>query len=141
MSYTDILQDHSVLRRALDILDAMVKRMEDGKRIEIFDVTTILDFLRRFGNEHQSVEEKRVLIARVDDALLSRKGTVFVRNSRQLTVFLRSHFNKDVESPANRTQPELCANLALLERKYTPQPYVSALKPGRAGTGSISIPS
>ena len=50
-----------MLRRGLDILDGMVKKLEDGERIEIADVTTILKFLRVFGDEYHQIMEERIL--------------------------------------------------------------------------------
>ena len=123
MTCTEIvIQDHSVLRRSLDILDAMVQKMEAGQRIEIADVMVILNFLRRFGDEyHQTMEEnvlfpalqrgapqdnalqamlsdhaeERELVARIEESLRVRRGRDFVSNSHQLTSLLRSHFNKE----------------------------------------------
>jgi hemerythrin-like domain-containing protein len=117
-----VMKDHVVLRRALDILDAMLTKMESGERIEIADVTSILHFLRIFGNEyHQSMEEKvlfpalraaapyeaslehfivehgdeRKLIVEIEDALKRRRGIDFVRNSRQLVALFRNHCDRE----------------------------------------------
>src|SRR5205823_13370764 len=59
-----VIYDHLILRRGLDILDGMVKKLEKGERIEIADITVILKFLRVFGDEyHQSMEEQALFPA------------------------------------------------------------------------------
>jgi hemerythrin-like domain-containing protein len=53
-----VIYEHLILRRGLDILDGMIRKLEEGARIEIADVTAILKFLRVFGDEyHQTMEE------------------------------------------------------------------------------------
>jgi hemerythrin-like domain-containing protein len=96
--------------------------MENGERIEIFDIRTVLKFLRLFGDEyHQSMEEKvlfpvllhaspqedviqlllrehgeeRGLVAAIEDALNPKHGPGFVRSSRQLIQLLRSHLDME----------------------------------------------
>jgi hemerythrin-like domain-containing protein len=117
-----VIQDHLIIRRGLDIIDAMLKKLEDGQRIEIFDATTILKFLRLFGDQyHHAVEEnalfpalltaapgdttllqfvsehggERTLVAEIEDALTSRLGMAFFRSSRQLTSLLRNHCKRE----------------------------------------------
>jgi hemerythrin-like domain-containing protein len=117
-----VIQDHAILRRGLDILDGMVRKLESGERIEIMDGTNLLKFLRVFGDEyHQTMEEnvlypallraspeqallrqmlsehgeERALVAAVDDALKSRRGVDFVRGARRLSLLLRSHLDKE----------------------------------------------
>ena|SRR2546427_2678365 len=50
-----IMQDHTILRRGLDILDGMGKKLDDGERIELADATTLLPFFRVFGEYHQNM--------------------------------------------------------------------------------------
>jgi hemerythrin-like domain-containing protein len=117
-----VIQDHVILRRALDILDAMVQRMKHGERIEIADAMTIAQFIRLFGVEyHQTMEEKvlfpavlhgvpqdspirhilfehteqRALIAAMDIALKVRRGSDFVRNALGVIALLRNHFDRE----------------------------------------------
>ena len=117
-----VINDHSILRRGLDILQGMVQKLENGERIEIADVTAVLNFLRDFGDEyHQFMEEKvlfpallraipqdralhhmlfehdeeRALVAGIEDALRYKSGRNFVETSRQLLVLLRDHLNKE----------------------------------------------
>src|SRR4051812_39991916 len=64
-----VLQDHVLLRRGLDILDGMLRHLEDGQRIEIAGVTIILKFLRLFGDQyHQAMEEEILFPALLDAA-------------------------------------------------------------------------
>jgi len=117
MTYSDpIAQDHSAMRRALAILDGMVEKMEAGQRIEIADITMILNFLRRFGDEYHQHTEARTLVARIDEALRTKRGGDFVRNSRQLTQLLRGRFSK--EDTDGMVVAEASVNFSRLERKY-----------------------
>ena len=174
-----VLQDHAILRRGLDILDGMVKKLEDGARIEIADVVSILKFLRLFGDQyHQSMEEsvlfpallcaaplesplshmltehieERSLVAAIENAMKFKVGIDFVRSSRQLSVLLRNHLDKEdtvlrrladqvlsaaedniivAEFVRNYIQPESYLNFSRLERKYTSKATVGALIPAR----------
>jgi hemerythrin-like domain-containing protein len=117
-----IVNDHLILRRGLNIFDGMVRKLEDGARIEIADVSAVLKFLRCFGDEyHQAMEEQflfpalmagpipgnalsqmtlehsteRALVAGIEDALRSKRGMEFARTSRQLLVVLRDHLDKE----------------------------------------------
>src|SRR5712691_9398198 len=117
-----VLQDHVLLRRGLDIIDAMLKQLEDGQRIEIADVVTILKFLRLFGDQyHQVMEEEilfpalldaapeetalrqlvsehgneRTLVIEIEETLISRRGMAFFRSARHLTALLRHHCDKE----------------------------------------------
>jgi hemerythrin-like domain-containing protein len=72
-----IIQDHAIIRRGLDVLDGMVKQMEEGVRIELADVTAILKFLRLCGDEHYQTIEESVLFPALlrtapDDSRLHR---------------------------------------------------------------------
>jgi hemerythrin-like domain-containing protein len=117
-----VTRDHAIMRRGLDVVDGMLRKLEEGQRIEIADITTILKFLRLFGDQyHQSMEDtllfpwllksasdepavrqfimehhdERALVAEVEEALLSRKVTAFLQTSRRLTAMLRDHFDKE----------------------------------------------
>ncbi len=123
MQCTELIsQDHVILRRGLDILEGMVKKLEDGERIEIADVTAILKFLRFFGDEyHQTMEEtilfpallrtapeesslrqifrehyeERAVLAEIEAALNPKKGTAVVNSSRRLILLLGNHIDKE----------------------------------------------
>jgi len=180
MKCTDlVIQDHEILRRGLSILDGMVSKLEEGARIEIADVVSIMKFLRLFGDQyHQNTEENilfpalmcaapqesalaqilsehsedRRLVNAIENALKFKVGIDFVRSSRQLSVLLRSHLDKEdtvlgliaekalsaaednlivAEFTKNYIRPESCVNFSWLERKYTSKPTVTPLAPGR----------
>jgi hemerythrin-like domain-containing protein len=119
MKCTELIsRDHVILRRGLDILDGMVKKLEDLERIEIADVAAILKFLRLFGDEyHQTMEEKvlfpAIMRAEPQESALRqmlvehgeeravvaelnpKKGIAFVRSSRRLTLLLNHHLDKE----------------------------------------------
>jgi hemerythrin-like domain-containing protein len=117
-----VMEEHAILRRGLDVLDGMIRKLEQGERIEIADAITILKFINLFGVEyHQTIEEQilfpallratpqespirqmllehrehRTLVDAVDSALISRRGIEFVRTSRGLTVLFRSHLDRE----------------------------------------------
>ena len=117
-----VIADHVVLRRALDILDGMMKKLEDGERIEIADVKAVFKFFQVFGDDyHQTLEEKilfpalvratpqdspihqmvlehgeeRALVAWILDALEHRRVIDFVYSSRRLSLVLRNHIAKE----------------------------------------------
>jgi hemerythrin-like domain-containing protein len=119
-----ISQDHETLRQALDILDLMVRWMEEGARIEISDARKIVEFLIHFGDEyHQTLEEEvfypallyaapresvlhdmlsehnreRALVAGIQNALKNRKGMDFANHARELSSVLRGHMEKEDE--------------------------------------------
>jgi hemerythrin-like domain-containing protein len=123
MKCTELLiQDHAMLRRALDIVNEMLAKLERGDRIEIADVAAVLKFLRLFGDQyHQTMEEQvlfpallraapheaslrqlmvehndeRTLVAEIEDALISKRATSFFYGSRRLTSLLRSHCDRE----------------------------------------------
>src|ERR1051326_981702 len=117
-----VIQDHIAIRRSLNILDGMMKKLEDGRRIEIIDVTATLKFLQVCGDEyHQTMEEKvlfpalvgaspqgspihqmvlehgeeRALVSWIIAAFGSRRVIDFVYSSRRLSLLLRSHIDKE----------------------------------------------
>jgi hemerythrin-like domain-containing protein len=100
----------------------MVKKMDDGDRIETSDSMTIVKFLRIFVIEyHQMLEERvlvsllvradaqenpigymqfeqaeqRALVTAIADALSSKRGKEFVRSSRALSTLLRNHCDRE----------------------------------------------
>ena len=117
-----VIEDHSILCRGLNILDAMIRKLEAGERIEIADVIGILKFIRVYGSEyHQDTEEKilfpallraapqatsvrhllldhneqRSLVSAADNALRSRRAAEFVGCSRRLAILLRNDFQSE----------------------------------------------
>ena len=166
-----VVEDHAILRRALEILDGMVRKLEDGERIEIADVVTVVEFVRHFGVEyHQTIEEKillpallravpqeapvgqmlsehgeqRELVETIGDALRSKRGKDFARDSRRLTLLFRNHLDQSesvlrrmaegalsteedssvaAELTKNGRQREDFPNLLRLESKYVQKPF------------------
>lgn len=125
MKCTELLnQDHAILRRGLDILDGMVRKLEDGQRIETADARAILKFLRIFRDGFPQTMEETV--AAMEEALNSKRARAFARSSRQLILLLRSHLDKEqgevvaAEFTKSETQSEIYANFTRLERKYAP---------------------
>jgi hemerythrin-like domain-containing protein len=115
MKSTDpVIYDHANLQRGLRILDGMVRKLEEGDRIEIADVVSILKFLRLFGEQSEHSEERR-LVTQIEGALQRKVGSDFVHSSRRLTVLLRSRLDK--QDTVLRSDTSL--NLSRLERKYT----------------------
>ena len=120
------IEDPAILGRVLSVLDGMVKRMEDGGRIEIMDGTTILGLLRLFGGEfNQTQPEQTVeqtLLAVVEAALKTKRASEFVQGSRRLSLMLRHHLDVDDTTvdrdPKASGQPEIQAYLSSLEQKY-----------------------
>jgi hemerythrin-like domain-containing protein len=117
-----VIQDHIILRRALGVVDGMLQKLDSGQRIEIFDATVMLKFLRLFGDQyHQAMEEtvlfpallaaapdecplhqfvsehgeERTLVSEIEESLMSRKGMAFFRSSRRLTGLLRAHCDRE----------------------------------------------
>lgn len=120
-------QDPVIVRRVLTVLDGMVKRMEEGGRIEIIDGKTILDFVRSFGGQYRQMrpeqDEEAALLAAMDSALKAKRATDFIRDSRRLSFILRDHLHaEDIDNPyqpgQTSTPSEMHAGLSRLERKY-----------------------
>jgi len=117
-----IIQDHSTIRKGLDILDMMAGELEAGKRIEIADAIKLADFLKLFVDGyhfaaeenilfplllratpddsplHQMISEhseERTLLSHIQDALKFKRAMDFVRISRRLSLLLRNHFREE----------------------------------------------
>jgi hemerythrin-like domain-containing protein len=56
-----LIQEHKLLLRALDVLDAMSESMSKGGSLESNDVGKILDFLRWFADAHHQAKEETIL--------------------------------------------------------------------------------
>ena len=138
-----IAQDHAALRRGVDILDRMVQRMEEGNRIEILDIRTVLKFLRAFGDQYQLSTEERELLSVIEDDLNAKHGIGFVRGSRRLILLLRNHLETEDLALANiaerllsrdeddviaapfaskRAISDIVVSFSRLERKYASNP-------------------
>jgi hemerythrin-like domain-containing protein len=124
MKCTDLLiEDHRVITRALDVLDRMATRVENGQSVEHADVEMLLRFLRVFAdNYHQAKEEsalfpelmrtslandarlrqmmfehdqERSLVEGLTEAMHTQKGADFVHFANWLVILLRAHIKKE----------------------------------------------
>ena len=122
-----IAQDHAAVRRGLSILDRMVQRMEEGHLIEIYDIRTVIKFLRVFGERYPQVEMQE-LVGSIEASLSPKHGAGFVRSSRRLIQLLRNQIDQEqvetaaAEHPASPMLTENYADFGRLERKYAPKP-------------------
>ena len=156
MKCTEVLiEDHVILRRGLDILDRMCQIMEAGDRIEVFDIRTVLKFLRTFGEDPlyqrllQDHREERELVSAIESTLNSRHGIGFVRSSRRLILLLRNHLDREdtvlcdiaerllsseederiaAEFRTRQSYLESFPGFDRLERKYAPKPRGSRIE-------------
>jgi hemerythrin-like domain-containing protein len=55
------MQEHKLILRALDLLDAMSASAERDGRVDEADLGRVLDFLRWFGDAHHQAKEERIL--------------------------------------------------------------------------------
>jgi hemerythrin-like domain-containing protein len=117
------MQEHTVILRALDILEQMAARTEKGQPVAPEDVEALLHFLRTFADDHHQVKEEsalfpelmqtsmstharlrqmafehdqeRSLVGGLEDALRTKKGPDFVHFANWLVVLIRSHIHKE----------------------------------------------
>jgi len=62
MKSTDyLIQEHKIILRALDVLDAMSVLIESTRAIDQADVDRLLDFLRWFADSHHQAKEEAIL--------------------------------------------------------------------------------
>ena len=117
-----VIQDHVVLRRALNILDAIVATLERGQPIEFSDAQEIVKFIRLVGIEcHHGMEEdhlfptlrralpldnriqrmlfqheeQRAVLMDIEEALDSRRGVDFVQQAHLLIALCRGHLDQE----------------------------------------------
>ena len=112
-----------MLHRGLDVVDGMLRKLEEGNRIEIADVTMMLKVLRCFADEHG---EERALVSEIENALISKRGMDFVRSSRRLASVLRNRVESAQATPSTVNENSH-ACLVRLEQKYCPKPVMNRL--------------
>jgi hemerythrin-like domain-containing protein len=124
MKCTDLLiQDHKIILRALDVLQQMARRVEEGNTLDREDVEAILRFLRAFADDHHQVKEEsalfpelrrtcctqdpalkqmlfehdqeRSLVEGMEDALYTKKHAEFVHFADRLVSLIRNHIRKE----------------------------------------------
>jgi hypothetical protein len=117
-----------MLDRGLDILDRMVKRMEDGGRIEIADAAMILKFIGSLTEICLSKQSDGLeLVSGLEHLLRTKRGRDFVRESRRLSVMLRARLREQELRMARErtvaiTPAEIDARLSRLGEKYAGRP-------------------
>jgi len=77
MKSTDLLiQEHKLILRALDVLDAMSVSIEKTGTCELADIDRILDFLRSFADAHHQAKEETVLFPALKSAAATHGRSV-----------------------------------------------------------------
>ena len=77
MKCTDFLiQEHKLILRALDVLDAMAGSIENSQAVEQGDIDKILDFMRWFADAHHQAKEETILFPTLKRAALSQNRPV-----------------------------------------------------------------
>jgi hemerythrin-like domain-containing protein len=124
MKCTELLtRDHTIIVRALDVLDQMAVLVANNQTVDPQDVEALLRFLRTFAdNHHQTKEEsalfpelmrttagsqkplqqmifehdqERSLVEGLEDALYTKKGKEFVHFANRLSSLIRAHVDKE----------------------------------------------
>ena len=118
-----LIQEHKLILRALDVLDAMSASVEGSGKIDEDDADKILDFLRWFGDAHHQAKEEtilfpalksaaaahdrpiehmihehgqdRALIEEMETAVRVNKLSEFVSCANKLSSTLRNHIYKE----------------------------------------------
>ena len=73
---TFLIQEHKLILRALDVLDAMSIVIEKAGTVKELDVEKILDFLRWFGDAHHQAKEETILFPALKSAAASQDRPV-----------------------------------------------------------------
>lgn len=113
---------HTMLRYGLDILEGMIRKMENGERIEISDAATVLKYLRSLGEEGlPSHGEGTSPFGKVEESLRRKRARDFVRDSRELGALLRIYLETGTSpSEGDLTAAQIDAGLSRLGSKYVP---------------------
>ena len=112
MKSTDFLiQEHKIILRALNVLDAMSASIEKTETCELADVDKILDFLRWFADAHHQAKEETILFPALKLAAASQGRPVdhmVLEHSQERS--LVEEMEKDLRL-ANLTEFVTCANV------------------------------
>jgi hemerythrin-like domain-containing protein len=77
MKSTDLLiQEHKLILRALDVLDAISASMEKTATVEQADVDKVVDFLRWFADSHHQAKEETILFPALKRAAATQNRPV-----------------------------------------------------------------
>jgi hemerythrin-like domain-containing protein len=67
-----LIQEHKLILRALDVLDAIAASADQTKTVDASDVGQILDFLRWFADAHHQAKEETILFPALKAAAASQ---------------------------------------------------------------------
>jgi len=67
-----LIQEHKLILRALDVLDAMAASAEKSGTVQETDIERILDFLRWFADSHHQAKEETILFPALKAAASSQ---------------------------------------------------------------------
>jgi hemerythrin-like domain-containing protein len=123
MKATDLLmQEHKLILRSLDVLDAISSLVESQEPVDQHDIDSILEFLRWLDAHHQGKEEdvlfpvivsaaaaenravkhmtvehnqERGLLEEMEKDLRQARHTKFVEGAKRLSSTLRNHIYKE----------------------------------------------
>ena len=71
-----LMQEHKLILRALDLLDAMSASAERDSNVDEADLGKVLDFLRWFGDAHHQAKEETILFSALKEAAGAQKRPV-----------------------------------------------------------------
>jgi hemerythrin-like domain-containing protein len=106
-----LIQEHKVILRALDVLDAMSASIERTETCELADVDKILEFLRWFADAHHQAKEETILFPALKLAAASQGRPVehmILEHSQERS--LVEEMEKDLRL-AKFTEFVTCANV------------------------------
>src|SRR5215831_13957783 len=75
-STTHLSQEHKVILRTLDVLDAICSCVEDNYPADERDIGCILDFLRSFADAHHQAKEEAILFPALKSAAATHGRSV-----------------------------------------------------------------
>src|SRR3954454_3042705 len=71
-STAHFINEHKIILRALDVLDAMCASLDKSGGVQESDFNKILDFLRWFADAHHQTKEETILFPALRDAAASQ---------------------------------------------------------------------
>src|SRR5262245_16727056 len=71
-----LMDEHKLILRALDVLDALSNSVETSRNIDTGDTGKILDFLRWFADAHHQAKEETILFPALKSAAASQERSV-----------------------------------------------------------------
>lgn len=71
-----LMQEHKLILRALDVLDAISASAEKNGRLDEHDIGSVLDFLRWFADGHHQAKEEAILFPALTAAAAAQNRPV-----------------------------------------------------------------